>query len=257
MKEPLVSVVLPTYNSEKTISSTLQSIKNQSYSNFEIIVIDDASSDRTLEIVEELRSAFYSLIIISKDTNKGVADSRNVGIANSTGEYIAFIDSDDRWLPEKIPTQISEMINRNVDFTYTHYYKKDIESEKPSGVQYSPSYITYKSTAIGNMIGCSTVVAKRELIKNVSIPLLKKRNDLALWLKFLKITGRGYLVDEILTEYYHVPNSLSSGPKYKLLKYHYQVYRESEEMPILKCFILCAANVFSNIYKKIRYSKEI
>lgn len=254
---PLISVIVPTYNSENTIRKTLNSIADQSYSNLEVIVIDDNSKDSTVHIAEEFKDKFNKFEIVKKHINKGVADSRNIGISKATGKYIAFIDSDDIWDERKISIQYKCMEENNWDFSYTHYYKKHINSDIYFGIQYSPRKITYRSTLVGNMIGCSTVMVRRAPLKDVSIPLLKKRNDLALWLKMLQIIKKGNLVDDVLVTYIIVPQSLSSGPKYKLLKYHYQVYRKSEELTVIKSVFLTVVNVFSNIYKRFRYSKEI
>lgn len=255
-KQPLVSVVIPTYNSEKTIERTLDSVINQSYKSLEILVIDDGSKDGTISVLRNYMKEDSRINIITKENNRGVADSRNIGIKKSSGKYVAFLDGDDVWQENKLIKQIKFMEENNSHFTYTNYIVVDEISNQRVGLQKTPKEISYQSMLIGNMIGCSTVIFNKDYVGEVKIPLLKKRNDMALWLKILKKTKKGHRVNEGLTFYYKRENSLSSGNKKELLKYHYQVYNDSEKFGTIKSLFFVSCNVVNLFYKKIFYFEK-
>lgn len=242
MIEPLVSVIVPTYNSFDTIERTLSSVFIQTYSNIQLIIVDDCSTDNTLKLVDSILPETLNVKIIRKRTNLGVADSRNIGLNESEGDFVAFLDSDDVWAKEKISKQLKHMQNNQLDFSYTNY---DVikGSENLIKTRLSPDKITYESMLRLNKVGCSTVMIRMEKLRSVNIPIIKKRNDWALWLSMLKIVKTGELLPESLTIYYIRENSLSSGKKTSLIKYHYQVYRRCEGFSKVESVILTLRNL--------------
>ena len=250
LMEGMVSIIVPTYNSSYTIGSTLESIALQTYKNYEVIAVDDGSSDSTVEIIQSFESKLSSLKVIIKEVNAGVADSRNVGIKEASGEFIAFLDSDDLWLQDKLQVQVEFMKNTGVEFSYTSYYVDSENLDFKRELRKAPKEITYKSMLRGNVIGCLTVMYRQEKAFNVSIPLIAKRNDYALWLKILRLLDIGKGLDQPLAIYNKRENSLSSGSKMGLLKYHFLVFRESEGFSVSKSMFYTIRNIFTFIKER-------
>lgn len=255
--EDLVSVILPTYNSEKTIDKTLTSILSQDYQNLEILVIDDKSSDNTRQIIENFALKDQRIKLFKKPENKGVADSRNLGIKKATGKYVAFLDSDDLWPRNKIKDQVKFMQKHKALFTYSDYKMYDVKENKFVGLQKTPKRISYYSALLGNVVGCSSVMFNKEVIGPVQIPNLEKRNDAALWLKILKKARYGFQVPNITFQYNIRHGSLSSGKKSDLLKHHYIMYRKSQGYNPILSITLTLINVLKFVYKKIFYFEKI
>jgi glycosyltransferase involved in cell wall biosynthesis len=182
MKNIKVSIVTPAYNNEKYIEETINSILNQTHQNFEIIVVDDYSSDKTIELVEKFNDE--RIIILKNKENMGAAFSRNKALAKATGEYVAFLDADDIWLPSKLEQQLNYMISNNYDFSSTDYGIINEAGEKLGKYITAPKKITHKKFRKISWVGCLTVMYKRSIFPDLSIPdSIKKRNDYALWLK--------------------------------------------------------------------------
>ena len=235
----MVTIIMPCFNSASFIRDSIESILNQNYSNWELLVIDDYSDDNSERVVNELKDNRISYL--KNKYEKGTANARTTGIEVAKGDYIAFLDSDDIWLNDKLSKHISFMIAKRVNFSYTNYY---ITSLKNSNFieKKCPKKITYKSMLNMSKIGTLTVIIKSEYIKGVKIPNLRKRNDYALWLKVLKKTD-GYLFDMTLSNYIVRSESLSSGSKLRLLKYHYKLFRESEKFNFFKAVYYTLVNV--------------
>lgn len=224
--EELVSVIVPMYNAETSISKTIDSILNQTYKEVEIIIVDDISNDKSPQIVAEYISNNTNIFYHKLDEKGGASIARNKAIELSNGKYIAFLDADDTWKQDKLSRQIRFMKDNGYFFTYCNF---DIVDDQGNYIKTSssPSVINYKSLMKYNSIGCLTVVYDKEKYPGLNIPRLDKRNDYALWLKALRMGGEGHLIEESLAVYAKQSNSLSrSKPKYDLLKYHFQLFYE-------------------------------
>lgn len=220
----MVSVIVPMFNAEKSIHKTLDSILNQTYANLEVIIVDDMSTDRSLEIVKKYREKDSRVLLYRLQEKGGASIARNLAIKNSKGKYIAFLDADDTWEPNKLEVQIEIMVKNDYSFTYTNYNVYDDKNNFIKIVK-SPERINYKKLLRYNSIGCLTVVYDAERIVDLEIPQLNKRNDYALWLKALQGGEQAYLIDHILANYYVSSNSLSkSSPRISLFKYHYELF---------------------------------
>lgn len=192
---PLVSIITPAYNSSATILETYNSIKNQTFSNWKWIVVNDCFTDNTINVINELAKSDSRIKAISLDSNSGAAVARNKGIEIAKGRFIAFLDSDNLWKKEKLDHQISFMINNGYSFTYTDYYiffpnnkRKTFKSKK--------KFVTYKNLLHSNMIGCLTVMYDTSLVGKQYILLdAEKREDHAAWLDLVKISGKAYRLD--------------------------------------------------------------
>ncbi len=229
MKNKLVSIITPMYNSEKFIDETIKSVLNQTYKEWEMIVVDDNSADKGAEIVERYANLDERIKLIRLNKNQGGAVARNIAIKNSHGDYIAFLDSDDIWTPTKLEVQLRFMQENNYPFTFTAYQQITEEGKKTKKIIKVPSTLNYRQALLKNPIGCLTVIYDVQKLGKVYMPLIRKRQDYALWLKILKkgITGHG--LNENLAYYRLRKNSVSSN-KIDLIKYQWKLYREIEKL---------------------------
>lgn len=222
---PLVSVVMPAYNSAKFIAGSIQSVINQSHQNWELLIIDDASEDSTLEIIETFQSEDPRIKHCKNSINEGAGISRNKAIRASKGNFIAFLDADDLWLPEKLETQLEFMLSNYLDMTYSSYYLMD-ESGKllNKKVQALPT-LTFKKLLKSNYVGNLTGIYSADKLGKIYCPILRKRQDWALWLSILNKIGTTKGILKPLAKYRIRENSISNN-KTGLLKYNYLIYSE-------------------------------
>lgn len=234
MKEmPLVSIITPAYNCSKTILETFKSIENQSYSNWEWIVIEDHSSDNTFELVNNLAAANKKIVLLRTPKNSGTATARNLGIDKAKGRFVSFLDADDLWKPNKLQIQIAFMVKNNVSFSYSNY---DVLTEDDKIISFVPkkNFADYKTLLKRNDIGCLTVAYDTLKVGKAYMPLdAQKREDYAAW---LDVTKRGIVAIRINENLaiYRLGNATLTSNKKKMIKYHYRVYRYHEKMGILK-----------------------
>lgn len=249
-KQPLVSIVTPSYNAEKYIEETIDSILNQTYQNWELLIVDDISNDNTLEIISkyvEQDSRIHCYVLEEKG---GASLARNRAIRESKGKYIAFLDSDDVWKEDKLEKQVEFMEKNDYAFTYHNYELINEKSERLNILRKAPKEISYTRALIGCSIGCLSAMYNCEKVGKVQIKRLDKRNDDALWFKILKECGKGHLLDENLALYRVGNASLSSGSKVKLLKYHYKLYREAQEYSVLVSLFFTFTNILVYFWNK-------
>ena len=232
-----VTVIIPAFNSAKFIKKTIESVQQQSFKNLEIIIVDDVSTDNTLEIVEELKKEDNRIKIFPSTIKLYTAGARNVGIANSTGKYIAFIDSDDLWNEHKLQKQIDFLYKNNYHFCYTGVTKVDIDLNQIAVLDV-PKSITYKELLQGNKVCCSSVVLHVDCLKNLEFDAkIKIVEDYALWLKILRKNNiSAFGINEPLT-YYRVHQSAKSRNKLISSMDTWKVLRYSEKLSILKSIV--------------------
>lgn len=188
--QPLVSIITPMYNSEKFILKTIESVINQTYSNWELLLIDDGSTDNTIQIVEDFKQKYTNIKLLQNPTNLGAAQSRNKGILEAKGDYIAFLDADDLWKPNKLDLQIQFMQTHNCDVSFSSYEQID-ENVKPLNklVQAIPK-LTYNKYLKTNYIGNLTGMYNAKTLGKITSPDLRKRQDWLLWLAAIKKSGK-------------------------------------------------------------------
>ncbi|MDP2567368.1 glycosyltransferase [Photobacterium damselae subsp. piscicida] len=242
----LVSIITPSYNSSLQILETYESIKNQTYTKWEWLITDDCSTDDTFTMLQEMALNDSRIRIFKNEVNSGAAVTRNVSISNATGKYIAFIDSDNFWKPEKLERQVKWMSHNKMEMTFTHY---EIVNEvgEPTG-QVVDTHMEVDPVSYEDMLrkkatlGCSTVMIDRELLGDIRMPVIKTTEDYALWLSILKTGVLAYPVNRVLTSYRILPNSLSRN-KIKKAKTQWTVYREFENLTLpkaIECFCFYA-----------------
>lgn len=252
----LVSIVTPTYNCSKYIEKTIKSVINQTYKNWEMIIVDDCSTDNTEKIVRKYQQQYPNIIYKILDKNSGAAVARNTALKNAKGRYIAFLDSDDLWVPEKLEKQINFMKNNNYYFSYTNYEEIDENDNSLNKLITGPKRITKTEMYNYCWPGCLTVMYDAEIIGLIQIEDLKKNNDYAIWLKVIK-KAECYLLNENLAKYRKRSGSISNHNFLKLVKYHYLLYKNGEKMNIAMSCLFTLRNLCFGLIKKIKYYKSI
>lgn len=235
-KNKLVSIIVPAYNCADFLAITLDSIINQTYKDWEAIIVDDCSTDDTAKIVTEYVINDKRIQYHKLDKNSGAAIARNTAVKLAKGKYIAFLDSDDVWFPEKLSKQIGFMEVNKYLFTSTSYTKIDQQGKylnKTVGVRKQSDYDDILKKNPGN----STVIYNAEVIGKVTIPNIRKRNDYVMWLSVIKKAGVLYGIEEPLASHRIRSGSLSNK-KVNLVRYHWKVYRDIEKLPVFKSIYL-------------------
>ncbi len=182
--QPLVSIIMPSYNTADFIEESVQSVLDQTYQNWELVIVDDCSTDQTDDVISKFND--QRIIFQKNDANSGAAVSRNKAIASAKGRYIAFLDSDDLWSKEKLEKQVSFMLEHDYGFTYTEYELIDERSRSLQIKLTGPKHIAKYGFYLFDWVGCLTVMYDASKVGLIQIADIKKRNDYAMWLKVNK-----------------------------------------------------------------------
>ena len=238
----LVSVIIPYYKKKKYITNSIKSVLNQTYENLEIIIIYDDENQNDLDFIQEIKKKDRRIFIIKNLKTMGAGESRNIGINNSKGQYIAFLDADDTWQNDKLNKQINFMKSNDYKITHTSYNIVD-ESQRIIGKRIARNFFRLNDLLKSCDIGTSTVILKKDLINdNVKFASLKTKEDYVLWLKLLEKNAKIYGLDEILTFWTKSRSSLSSSTFQKLID-GFRVYYKYMNF-----------NYFKSVYYLIRLS---
>lgn len=232
MIKPLVSVITPTYNSSNFIVDTVISVLKQTYQNFELIIVDDCSTDNTWEIIQELQLKDTRIRTFKMNRNSGAALTRNFAIERANGNFIAFLDSDDLWMKNKLELQVQFMLQNEYAFTYTDYLIIDEEGRDIKRTVSCPEIMDYNKLLKNTIIGCLTVMIDVNKLGKPIMPNIQPE-DTALWLKILQNGHKAYCINETLAKYRIVSNSVSSN-KIEVSKKMWRVYRHSENIGFFK-----------------------
>lgn len=250
----LVSIVMPSYNTGNLIADSIKSVLSQTYHNWELIVVDDCSSDDTDEVVSLF--ADERIKYIKNDKNSGAAVSRNRALKEAKGKWVAFLDSDDLWFPEKLEKQINFMKSNKYHFSYTEYEEMNAEGADTGVIVSGPRHISKSGMYNFCWPGCLTVMYDREYVGEVQIADIKKNNDYAMWLKVCKKTDC-YLLDEILAKYRRGrTGSVSSHSIKTMIGWHYKLFREVERQNVVYAAFNTCRNLGFGFYKKLIYVKK-
>lgn len=246
----LVSIITPCYNSSRFIGQMIDSIIAQTYSNWELLITDDCSSDNSREIVQSYCQKDSRIKLFQLDQNAGAGVARNNSIEKAKGRYVAFCDSDDMWAPTKLEEQLKFLTTNGYQFTHT-FTKIVNDQGNVVGINKKPYRVSFRSTKILNYIGTSSVLYDTEGIGKFYMRPIRRRQDWALWLDILKVTKCAYCMEEPVSIYRYTPNSLSSN-KRKLFKYHITVYQECLGYSRLQaCLFFYCVSLPCIAYKKI------
>ena len=239
----LVSVIIPYFRKKKYITETISSVLRQTYEYLEVIIVYDDETKVDLDFIYNLKNKDSRIKIITNPLNLGTGESRNIGITNAKGSYIAFVDADDIWDSKKIELQLSYMMSNNYSFTHTSY--KIINSEnKIVGHRKAKNFENYQSLLGSCDIGLSTVMIKKNIFTNdLKFPNLKTKEDFVLWLKFLKKNYKVFGINTDLTSWRKLNNSLSSSTLQKLID-GFNVYHKFMKFNFIRSLyylmVLCA-----------------
>lgn len=251
----LVSIITPTWNCASFIEETIYSVQAQTYSNWEMIIADDCSTDGTYERIKGLLESDVRIKYFCNDRNSGAALTRNHALRLAQGKWIAFLDSDDLWDAYKLEKQLQFMVSNQVDFSYTKYEEIDEKSHKCGVIVGGPKKITKFAMYAYCWPGCLTVMYNREKVGLIQINDIKKNNDYAMWLKIVQ-KADCYLLDEVLASYRKRTGSISNHSYRKLIQWHYKLFREADARNSFQSCILTFGNLFFGIVKKIWYVKR-
>ncbi|MDR1773273.1 MAG: glycosyltransferase [Clostridioides sp.] len=249
----LVSIITPLYNAEQFIAAMIKSVLSQTYQNWELLITDDYSTDNSVDIVQAFAQMDLRIKVFLSEKNGGPGVARNNSIAHAQGRFIAFLDSDDQWKPDKLEKQVKFMIENDLALSY-HSYETLNEEDRIVGIVKSPKKVTYKTMLRNNYIGCLTAMYDTEKLVYLSMPSIKKRQDWAMWLSILKQVPFALGLQENLAIYRDSSKSISSN-KINLIKYNYRIFRNLEKFSGIKSFFLLVQFMFFYILKKIYFFK--
>jgi len=248
---PLISIITPAYNSDKYIEDTIDSVLNQTYNNWELIIVDDFSNDNTLKIIYEYTRKDSRIILIKNDKNYGQSRSRNFAINIAKGRFIAFLDSDDIWFPMKLEKQVDFLLTNSKAFVFSYYMLINEDGERLNRQIKAPLAVSYEDLLHSNFIGCLTVMYDTFLIGKENIPNVKKRDDWACWLNILKKGYTAYCIPEPLA-FYRLRNSSLSSNKFNVLQYNWEILRKEQKLSVFKSTYYLANYVLIG-FSKILY----
>lgn len=247
-----VSIVTPSWNSEKYIKETIKSVQNQTYQNWEMIIVDDCSTDHTVEIIEEISKSEPRIQIFRQDVNRGAAKARTKSMQAATGRFIAYLDADDIWKPTKLEKQIQFMKNKNCGFSCTSYEVISDTGKPMNKFVHMLPKVNYIGFLTNNLLQTVGIMVDTDKIdkKHLIMPDIRRRQDAATWLQILKAGYDCYGLDEILAEYRRTVGSLSSN-KFKAVKGIWSLYRDIEHLSFLfSCYCFIRYAIFA-VWKRM------
>ena len=249
--DSLVSIIMPSYNTGPFITESIDSVLAQTFTNWELIIVDDCSNDNTNKILATFHDE--RIKYLKNKRNCGAAISRNRALREAKGKWIAFLDSDDLWYPEKLEKQLSFMEANDYAFSYTNYEEIDSEGNMTGVKVTGPPKITKRGMYNYCWPGCLTVMYNANKIGLIQIEDIKKNNDYAMWLKVCR-KADCYLLNECLAKYRKGrAGSVSTHSISTMIGWHYKLYRQAEKQSIFKSIFNTLRNLFYGFYKKIKY----
>ena len=246
----LVSIIMPSYNASRFITESIKSVIVQTYQNWELLIADDCSKDSSVEVIKKIIDKDQRIKLFSLLKNVGAAAARNVAIEHANGQYIAFLDSDDVWEPEKLERQLAFMKENKYAFTYSEYYVMEEDGKKTGSFIRIPSSLSYRQYLRNTIIGCLTVVIDRNIVGDFRMPLIKSSHDMALWLLIMKRGYKAYGIKEVLAGYRLVSTS-NTAKKWKAAKDVWRVYRKIEHLSVLFSAFCFCGYVFNSVIKRM------
>ncbi len=240
----LVSIIMPAYNCADYIADSIRSVLSQTYTNWELLIVDDCSTDKTAEVIASFNDK--RIHYRRNERNMRASATRNEALKQAQGRYIAFLDSDDMWLPEKLERQIAFMQEHNYSITYAPYYVLSPNGNKHFHT--CPASLNYFQLTRWNRIGCLTVIYDTKQMGVVLQPKILNREDYAYWLVLLRKGYTAYRFNEPLAIYRN-HNGASSGSKLDLMRYHYIMFNDVlGYSPVIAGFLTLRNNFFYLIH---------
>ena len=251
----LLSIITPSYNCSSFIGETIESIQAQTYTNWELLITDDCSSDNSKEVIQSYADKDPRIKLLVLDKNSGAGVARNNSIKEANGRYIAFCDSDDRWYPEKLEKQLQFMKDNNCTLSYSSYDVCD-ENGKIIGYVECLKELTKSKIIRDNGIGCLTAIYDSEKLGKHYMPTMRKRQDWCLWIDIILSGGIAKGLQQPMALYRDRANSISSN-KAEMLKFNYEVYHTFlKKSPLVAWSILFGKFIPYYFYKKIKQKSD-
>lgn len=251
IRKGLVSIVTPVYNAERFIAETIKSVQNQTYTEWELLLVNDSSSDGSVAVISKLATEDPRIRLVNLAENSGAAVARNAGLAAANGQYIAFVDSDDCWTETKLSDQLAFMQQSGSVFSYTNFALVNEVGEVLKEKVSLPERLTYSGLLKNTAIACSTVVIDREAVGDFTMPLVRKGQDTATWLKLMRersIAADG--LNKVLNYYRQVEGSISSD-RMGALRRTWHTYRYLEQLPLPKAIYYFSHYVLQAILRRL------
>ncbi|MFB9051975.1 glycosyltransferase family 2 protein [Formosa undariae] len=248
--KPLVSIITPVYNAETFISDTIQSVLHQTYSNWELILVDDGSTDHSLDIIATFTKVHKNIFLFQNAQNSGAAITRNKGTEEAKGDYIAFLDADDLWLPTKLENQVQFMKDQQLDVSFSSYNLIDESGNLLNKRIQALEKLSYKKLLKCNYIGNLTGMYHVRSLGKIYTKNLRKRQDWLLWLEAINRSGTSALgIQEPLANYRLQADSMSAN-KFGLIKYNYAVYRTGLQFSMVKSLFYMVLFLYEYVFVK-------
>ena len=253
MKRPLVSIVVPVYNAAVYINDTIKSVQDQTYGNWELLIVDDASSDESVKIIQSAQETDVRIKLVQFSVNQGVAHARNMGMDNAKGRFLAFLDSDDLWAPEKIEKQVNFMLQDvKRKFTFTGYQFMNEDASEFGSCVVVPGEMSGTDYLKNNLIWTTSVMIDLKAIDKQYIYMqdLSYGEDALAWISILKVVDRAYGINDILAFYRRGGPSLSSN-KIKMVFKKFQLYQRMEGLSTIDAFYFFVLSTLSALRKRV------
>ena len=248
--QPLVSIIMPCFNMASYISDSIKSVIAQTYPHWELLIVDDASTDDTVNIIESYAQFDARIRFAVKKQNSGIADTRNQCIQMACGQFLAFLDADDIWHPKKLEKQLKFMIEKNVGFSYSTYDWIDEEGKTLNKFINTIGNLDYETYLQNTIIGCSTVMVNKTITGEIVVPSFRTSEDTATWLDILRKDILAYAINEPLVSY-RIRRRSASSNKIKAAIDLWKVYRRHEKLPFLKASYYFSCYAFNAVKKRL------
>ena len=251
-KNNLVSIIMPSYNAEKFIRYSIESVLNQSLADWELFIIDDHSSDSTYSIATDYSHKDDRIKVLKTNAPSGSpAEPRNLGISAARGRFIAFLDSDDIWLSSKLAEQLRLMQNEQAVIVYSDYEKIDEQGNSKNRIISAPGRVDYNGLLKGNVLACSTVLVDSNKLKEFYFEK-QGHEDYALWLKVLRLTHGEARNTGTMQMLYRVREGSISSNKFHAVKWVWRIFRENEGLPLLSSFYYLTHALVRSFFKFVK-----
>lgn len=256
METSLVSIITPSFNSERFIAETIRSVQNQTHQNWEMIIVDDCSTDKTVSIIEQFVINDSRILFFQLEKNSGAGIAREMALSKVKGGYISFLDSDDLWKPLKLEKQLQFLKENKTSFTFSFYDCIDEVGNSLNKRVEAPRNLSYSQLFFCNYVGNLTGIYEVNYFGKIAISSTRKRQDWMVWLTILKKTRKAKPVPESLA-YYRIRNNSLSASKVDLLKHNFAVYRTFHGFNYVSSMFIMIGFLFTQLLIKPRYIKKI
>lgn len=256
METALVSVIMPCYNVEKFIAQSIDSVQQQSYPHWELILVDDCSTDQTAAIIAAAAALDKRMRCITLPENSGTGVAREIGLRNAQGAFIAFLDADDLWKPQKLEKQLQFLAAHKLAFTFSFYDCIDEQGKELKLQVQAPAELSYRQLFFCNYVGNLTGIYQRAAFGELMISSSRKRQDWMLWLSIVKQIKKAKPLPESLA-YYRLRQHSLSASKLTLLKHNFEVYRTFHAYNYVSCLFIMIGFLFTQLLIKPRYIKKL